>query len=305
MRKFLVFVLVSLMAVGAIGTLAAQDENEGLGLTVYIDGFTFGNVVADEYTFAGEDGQAGINPGIEFAKTFGAIGFSTALEFDLSFADPLEADLNWRIGGDYALDLSDTSTLTFSLWNKLHFTGGDDGTGDGKFADADLDQIQDEIVPAIRFDQKLGFGIIYGIFELTFVIHTAEGVDLDILTGGGVLPYGDEGFQIGVETDMGVYGYIQPELYFSTNDADDDVFKYFNICAGYKTGPIDAYATFFIPTFKDGMKFEGLAITPGVSYEIMSGLSAYLELEFSGLGGDEDYGCEFGFTPTIGVSYSF
>jgi hypothetical protein len=129
------------MALGAVATLAAQDV--GLGITVYLDGFTFGNLAADDYKFAGKDGQAGINPGVEYATSFGDIGFSTALEFDLAFTDPLESDLNWKIGGDYGLELSDSAKLTFSAWNKLHFIGGPDDQGDGKFADTDLDQIQD------------------------------------------------------------------------------------------------------------------------------------------------------------------
>jgi hypothetical protein len=187
----------------------------------------------------------------------------------------------------------------------------------------------------VRFDYKLdGIGTIYGIFEVAFLVHTEEDRKVDVGTSysgftynykwtaadialaasaGIFLPssyslggFGDDGFKVGIETDFGIYGYVQPELLFSLNgESPDDVLQFFNIRAGYKTGPIDAYATFSIPTFEDGMKWLGLTITPHVEYEIISGLSAYLELEFSGLGSDSDVGSDFGFTPTIGVSYSF
>jgi hypothetical protein len=68
MKKILMCVLV--FAITA-GTLFAQADP--LGLTVYIDGFSFGNVAAEEYKFAGEGGQAGIMPGASSEKSFGAI----------------------------------------------------------------------------------------------------------------------------------------------------------------------------------------------------------------------------------------
>jgi hypothetical protein len=304
-----VFACVLVLAMAA-GSLAAQSEP--LGLTVYIDGFGFGNVAGDEYEFSGENGGGEITIGVEFAKTFGAIDVSTSLEDTIGFTDPLSQDIAWTVKGEYGLGLSEASSLSFWAWNKLHLIGGDD-----EFADTDLDQIQDEFAPGIRFDQKLGFGTIYAIVEVAFVIHTADGVDMDIGTSftgfdhpsNSMAGFGDEGIKIGIETDMGVYGFIQPEFVFSINgETPDDVLCYFNIGAGYATGPIDAYVTAYIPTFEDGVKLIGLTVTPGVSYEIIpDALSAYAEFELSGIGADEadKGGTDFGFSPTIGVSYSF
>jgi hypothetical protein len=301
MKKLLICVLVFAIAAG---TLFAQADP--LGLTVYIDGFSFGDVAAEEYKFAGKDGQAGITPGITYEKSFGAIGLSTDLSFDLTFSDPLETDLAWQVKGTYELGLSDASALTFSLFNTLHLLGGPDEAGGddtkGKFADTKNDYIQDEIAPGVRFDQKLGFGTLYGILEVSFIIHTQEDRKLDILTGS------DDGFTFGIEeTELGIYGYLQPEFDFLLNgESPDDVLRVFNIRAGYTTGPIDTNVTFSIPAYEDGIKADGLSITPYVEYGIIpDSLSAYLELEFSGLGADTDQGAKVGFTPTIGVSYSF
>jgi hypothetical protein len=292
MKKLLICVLVFAMAAG---TLFAQADP--LGLTVYIDGFSFGDVAAKEYKFAGEGGQAGIIPGVTYEKSFGAIGISTDLSFALAFSDPLASELAWQVKGTYELGLSDASILTFSLFNTLHFLGADE-----KFADTDLDQIQDEIAPGVRFDQKLGFGTLYGILEVGFWVHTAENTKLDIISGS------DDGFTFGIEeTEIGVYGYIQPEFTFLENgESPDDVLTAFNICAGYTTGPIDANVTFTIPTIEDGIKYSGLTIEPYVEYAIIpDSLSVYLDLEIGGLGADKDVGDDLGFTPTIGVSYSF
>ncbi|MDR1903599.1 MAG: hypothetical protein LBQ88_15140 [Treponema sp.] len=299
MKKFLVCVLVSAIAGGA----AFADP---IGLTVYLDGFSFGNVAGEDYKFAGEDGEAGFTVGAEYAKSFGAVEVSTALDFTLGFSDPLASELAWNVKGAYELGLTDALSLTFSLFNTLSLTGGPDEAGGdstkGTFADADNDQITDEIAPGIRFDQKLGFGTLYEIVEVGFYIHTQENRKLDIGSSSG------EGFKIGVEdTGLGVYGYIQPELLFMYDgESPDDVLGAFNIGAGYAAGPLDVSVEFGIPTVKDGMKTGGLTITPNVTYSIIEdAFSAYLELEFSGIGADKDVGGEFGFSPTIGLSYSF
>jgi hypothetical protein len=231
---------------------------------------------------------------------------STDLSFDLTFSDPLESDLAWQVKGAYELELSDVSALTFSLFNTLHLYGGEDKAGGdptkGTFADTKNDQIRDEIAPGVRFDYRLGFGTLYGIMEVGFWIHTQEDTKLDILTGS------DDGIKLGIEeTEIGVYGYLQPTFWFLVNgESPDDVVRAFDIRVGYITGPIDANVTFSIPTYKDGMKGEGLSITPYVEYALIpDSLSAYLELKLSGIGADKDFGGEFGFTPTIGVSYSF
>jgi hypothetical protein len=299
MKKLLAFVLVSAVV---IGTVAADP----IGLSVYVDGFWFGDVLQEDYKLSGDGGAASFDVlGVKYAKSFGALGLATALDFTLPLAtDPVYTLPRWTLKGTYGLDIAQNSKLTFSLYNKLYLktTGGEDSkyaaTGD------DGDGIQDRIGPGVKFTQTLGFGSIYAIAEIDFLIHTATDADIDILASGD-----DDGIKVGVDTDFGLYGYLQPILWFSVNgETPDDILRNFNVRIGYKTGNIDGRVTVTIPTVEDGIDHEGITIRPRFTYNnIIPGLTAYADARILGVGAksEDDGGRKIGLNPGIGVIYAF
>jgi hypothetical protein len=320
MKRIFAFVLVSALVAGS---LAAQAEP--IGLKVYIDGFSFGNVAGEDYMFAGSDddegtvGEASINLGVEYAKTFGEFGLSTSLEYNLPFAEYATGPgvgvhaVSWKLKGAYDLALAEASALNLSAYNKLILMGAKLGKdGDFEFANTDYDFIRDEIAADVKFTQTLDFGTIWANLGVAFTIHTGPKDDvsgIDLATGGS------DGFKVGVNTNMGVYGYVEPKLTFLTNgealdeDKDQYAFHHTDIRIGYGIGNIDGHVTVGIPVYKDGFKAEGLAITPRFTYSnIIPGLEAYLDFGIGNIGAEEVTGGNDGkvaFAPTIGVSYAF
>jgi hypothetical protein len=297
MKKLLVCVLVFAVVAGSVFA-------DPIGLRVYIEGFDFGDVANEDYTFAGEGGLAYLNLGLEYAKMFGPFRFATSLEDKFSFKDPLEQNLQWAVTGMYSLQLAETSRLTFLLYNKLHLDSREDS-----FADTDLDLITDDIGPGVRFDQTFGFGSLYALTEFNFKLHTQEGRKLDLETGI------DSGFKLGFTTKLGVWGYFRPYIAFVRNGEapDKDALEKIDIRIGYTAGPIEVRATLAIPTYEDGIKtggydqltgqYGGLNVKTRFVYTFKPGLNAYAELWIINLGAEDPV--NVGFAPQIGVSFSF
>ncbi|MDR0720166.1 MAG: hypothetical protein LBF78_11070 [Treponema sp.] len=291
MKKILLCALVFTLAAGA--AVAAP-----LGLRVYTDGVSFGNVAAEGYKFAGDGGLARIPLGLEFSKALGPVRFSTALEYALSFTatpantgDPKHQP-QWNLSGSYGLQLAEASKLSFSLYNKLHF----DASKGGEFAD----NIWDDIGPGVRFDQTFGFGSLYAVTELSVRIYTYENADGSD-KGLGLETGENSGFQAGVNTNFGLYGYVRPYLVFLSNgESPDDMLTKFDIRVGYRTGPIDARATFTIPAVD--FDATGLTIQPRFTYNFLPTLSAYADLKIGAIGKKD---ADVAITPQIGVSFSF
>jgi hypothetical protein len=300
MKRLLMCVLLSAAAAGA----AFADP---VGLRLYIDGLYFGDVMSENYKFAGKGSGAFINPGIEFAKSLGAFRFSTSLEDMIGFSDPGYQKLQWTLTGSYMLQLAETSRLSFLVYNLFHLDGADD-----KFADPDLDQITDEIGPGIRFDQTFGFGSIYAMTEFNIRIHSQENRKIDLETGI------HSGFKLGWTTNAGIWGYVRPYISFLKNGEapEQDALEKIEIRVGYTNSVIEARVTVGIPTVEDGIKnggfstkapglgrYGGLFIQPRITYTFMPGLSAYAEAWVINLGAEEPL--KVGIIPKIGVSYSF
>jgi hypothetical protein len=289
MKKALVVFLILAVAGGVFA--------DPIGLKVYIDGFSFGNMTDKNYEFS--KGGGSLVPGVEFSKSFGAFKLTTSLQDTIGFVDPSTQDIRWGLKGAYALQLAEASKLTFSAYNKLHILKkGDD------FADTKLDQITDQIGPGVRFDQTLGFGGIYAIVEVDINIHTKENTKLDLATGA------DDGFKVGVDTTLGLYGYVQPTITFLSNGESPakDAFSAFNIRVGYKFGPgknLDGRVTVAISTKENAFDAggAGLTIQPRFTYNnIIPGLAAYADFKIGNVAVKD---ADIAFTPQIGVSYAF
>jgi hypothetical protein len=269
--------IVVLAAVLAAGTAAADP----IGLKVYIDGFSFGDMLAEGYDFGKE---ASITPGIEYSTAFGDLGLTTSVQDEIPFDG--EMTIQWYLRGDYGLSLAENSALGFSLYNYLTFSDG---------------EIGDKVGVGVSFTQTLGFGDLYAILELDIIIPTQEGNKLSLTTLEA-----DDGFKVGVNTGFGLYGYLQPVLTFVANgESPADVLSAFNIRLGYATGPIDGRVTVGIPTYTNGFDIDGLGITPRVTYTTpIEGLEAYVEAAIEGVGADSNIK-KVGLSPAIGVSFSF
>jgi hypothetical protein len=288
--------IVVLLLVAAV--VAGVGFADPIGLTAKIDSFSFGNVAAENYEFAGTNGLANITPGLDYAKTFGAFKLGAGLQDTFTFKDPLKQKLRLHVKGTYALQLAEASKLSFSVYDKFFLEGADD-----KFADVDTGQVYDYIGPGIRFDQTLDFGSIYAIAEVNFNINFQESKKVAVGSGD------DDGFKVGADAKFGLYGYIQPAFTFTNADGSDvkDVLTSVNFRVGYKITPsLDARVTVDISTIENGFKTagKGLRIRPRVTYSnIIPGLGAYADFDITGIGVESPG--KVGFTPSIGVTYAF
>lgn len=289
MKKFIILLLVATVVVAA-------GFADPIGLKVYIDGFGFGNVAADNYELAGTAGQGNIVPGVEYNKGFGPIALNTSLQDDIKFTDPLAQDLRWHVKGTYALQVAEASKLSFFLYNRLHLKGANE-----EFANTDYDLITDNFGPGIRFDQTLDFGGLYAEGGVDFNIHTQDGKKLEVGTSD------TDHIVLGVSTKFGLYGRVQIVLKFvdATGETPSDgAFRNIRPRIGYVYGPIDGRVTFDIPTNDKGIEGTGITIQPRVTYNnIIPGLAAYADFAITGAGAKDPV--KIGFKPTIGVSYAF
>jgi hypothetical protein len=291
MKKLLTVLLVLVFVSG----FAFADP---IGLKVYIDGFAFGDVANENYEFSGVGGQAVITPGVQYDKSLGSIALTASLQDDIGFADPGTQNIRLALKGAYKLALSDTSTLTPYVYDRLWLKGGND-----TFADTDADQIQDEIGLAIRFDQKFSFGTLYADVLIGLTIHTQDGKDLEIKSGT------DQDIRVGYDSP-GLYAYLAPRVIFTEDyrHAPDSVLDQIMFRVGYKKlGPINARVSVTLPTYEDGIEAAGLTIQPRATWAgIVPGLDAYVDFAIGNLGkkvaGDA---ADIAFKPTIGVSYAF
>jgi hypothetical protein len=156
----------------------------------------------------------------------------------------------------------------------------------------------------VRFDQTLGFGSLYAEAGVNFRVHTQEGKKLEIGTSD------TDHIRLGVTTKFGLYGSAQIRMKF-VNDAGktpDDIVTEIDPRIGYIYGPIDGRVTFTIPTVSKGIEKTGVTIEPRVTYNnIIPGLTAFVNLAIGNIGAEDAAGesADIGFTPAIGVSYSF
>jgi hypothetical protein len=293
MKKALVVFLILAVAGGVFA--------DPIGLTVGIDGFNFGDVINENFEFASDATPAVFTPFVQYDRKFGPIAFRTHLQDEINLDDKTDQTIRWTVRGFYGLQIADASTLTFKLYNKLYL----EKLNDNDFADSDADGIRDLIQAGVQFDQKLSFGTIYAAAEVGLWIHTQDSVYKDTIaidTGD------DERFKVGVTTNFGLYGYVQPYVTFTDGKGGDvnDPLTKIDIRIGYKYGPIDGRVTVSISTIEKGMDKNGLRIRPRVTYTTpLTGLVAYLDLDFANIGSDDTLGKDVSFKPAIGVTYAF
>lgn len=292
MKKLVVFLLIAVVTAGAAFA-------NPIGLKVYVDGFTFGNVAAKNYRFAGEYGMAGVTPGIAYNTSLldGSLDLAAGLQNSIVFSNPLEQDLRLNLKVGYNLRPTETTKVIFSVWDFFHFTGED-----GQFADVGAGQVETIIGTGAQIRQDMDFGEIWAIFDVEFHKNLAGGTSLGIATGA------DNGFAVGVNLASGLYGSAGFGIAFNkagavTQNAASAGLTSTTLRLGYKTGDIDGRVSVIIPLMADGIKNEGIYVTPRFAYgNIIPGLEAYLALTIKNIAADA---ANIGIAPAVGVSYSF
>jgi hypothetical protein len=295
MKKFIIFLLIAVVTAGA----AFADP---VGLKVYIDGFSFGDAAAEEYKFSGEGGSASITPGIAYSASFldGSLALVASVQDTIGFDDPTSQDLRLNLNAGYNLQLAAATKLVFSVWDFFHLIGANE-----KFADTDQGQVKTRIGAGAQFYQTLDFGVVWAILDVEFHKSFAEGSELGISTGK------DNGFSVGVNSNFGLYGLAGFAIAFNDAAAREWFMETTGLSGtklriGYKISNIDGRVTVEIPLMEDGLRYKGINIIPRFTYSnIIPGLEAYLNLAIDGIAADADVGRDVGFTPAVGVSYSF
>ncbi|MDR1099992.1 MAG: hypothetical protein LBL28_05860 [Treponema sp.] len=264
-RTFLFFLVLVL----ACGFLAAQEEDEGTGLSAGLE-VGINNATSD-------DGRSVyLMPNVVYEKSFDDLDVFVegdyTIEFDGEDAAGEKATiqtfyLEEELG--YNLHFGDASTLTLILNNALTFNLGTNQTVN-MAEDGTLD-------PALKFTQGFDFGDLYG--QIGFPIgYPAAGFGLEFIVGCAA------GFGLGAELTC-TYS-VEPEAEYSET----------SLLLTYENGPI--YGE--VEVAANG-EFKVWTITPEFDYSIGS-FTLYVGAELGELGNPDE---DFVLSPFLGVSYSF
>jgi hypothetical protein len=270
------------MPIGFTGTIGES------GLHIGIDGFNFGNVAGDGYKFAGEGGQATLNPVIRYDHVLGKLTLTGQLSDKFEFSDPF--------GMIFGLGLQGAFQASNALSAGLYFLLGAPIGEKYENADPAL-----EFAPWVNYAHTLGFGKIYAKLDLGFYVPGEK----QFILGTG----SEDHLTVGVNTNMGLYGFVRPHLVllnmFDGENAEEyDVLTNIDIRLGFAKNAIDFWVTFGIPTGTDdhasSIKYVGMTINPRFSYLIMPKLKAYVDFAIGNIGVE---GGDVSFVPSIGVTY--
>ena len=277
MKKFLVFFMVLTLATGFV---MAQEEDEGIGLTVGAE-FGIGDINKPNNA---DDMYPYVMPMIIYENAFmdGALDIFAELDYTLGFTDNAAGDLPMELYNDiiigYNLGLSEASTLSFIVEHELTF----DLVTDGDVADNMLNTVR----PGIRFNQFIeSAGDLYAQVNLP-VTYMDNGAD-DTITGLDFIIGWGSTFGLGLEAT--IYTLLSPDTVSGYNG--------FDVLVSYENGPVYCEVEACIPEDMD----SGVTITPEFQYEIIPNLKAYVNCAFTAIGSDFDVGI----TPALGITYSF
>jgi hypothetical protein len=328
----------ALMVMGCMVLSAAMAGP--IGVTVGVDGLSFGDVAADLYDFAK---AASISPFLQYNKALGSVGLEARLGVNLPFeqtGERLSAPL--YLQADYGLAIGSAGKLNVAPRAEFVYLAGP----------LSSDAVMFGINVQLKYTQTLGFGSLYASFDPGFFMLSAsdysvisigntDGMNAAMSSAGvpGISvpanPWGDDRYdlRLGMAANAGVYGYVGFPFIFtqtvtsggSSKVPDPVVLEAINIRLGYNKlldGKLDLRCTFRIPigndvttTYKSGigggympevvsrMEKEGVTIAPRITYgSAASGLAAYLDFAIGGIGAAHG---EISVTPSLGVSFAF
>jgi len=264
MKRFLVLFLVLAMAAGFA---AAQEEEEGIGLTAGLE-FGIGNINdadnMDPY----------LMPMIIYENSFleDALDVYAEVDYYIYLNEDVPMSLYVDLAVGYNLGLAEDSTLSFILENE--------------FDTLDLNPdfaLTGIFTPAVQFTQG---------FEDVGDFYAKIGVPITYFDGTDYTTTGLD-FTIGWESSFG----LGLEAIIKTLIDPVDVGYYeLEATISYETGPVYCEVNMIFPKEAD----EGITITPEFDYAL-GNLTLYTWIEFAGIGVEDG----LSITPAIGVKFSF
>jgi hypothetical protein len=296
-------------------------------LTVVLASFAFAIDGIGDFTGAvefGLDNVGGANdskmvvsiePSIAFSRSFGAFGLAAKLG-DVVYIDT-DSDHDETFGDELYVGVTPSYTLAAGpgeLGLSLGLQGRfwlaakeavDPTAGDGWLTS------EGDLTFKLRIDPVISYGLDAGFGALAFEVGT-DHLQLQGNQGDDAKSFGlvrlPIYLQVGLDLPFGLGFWLKPVLGLKTQDYDetDTGLDSFNVDIHYAiTEQIAAGVEVNIPTVEDGIKNQGLTITPRGEFAF-GALGAYVKVELSGVANDvEPEAKDIQIKPIIGVSYSF
>jgi hypothetical protein len=240
-----------------------------------------------------------IVPAIAFSRSFGAFSLGAELGDEVWIptqdgAD-IKDDLYFSITPSYALAAGPGELgfgLTFALYAPITNPGGPSegfGSGNALF---------------FRIDPSISYGLEAGFGALAFELGT-DHLQISKTHGDAEDAYGLDDlpiyFQAGVDLPFGLGLWVKPYLGIGIKEDSDTELTNVDFDIHYAiTEAISAGVETSIPTVENGIKNDGITITPRAEFSF-GALGAFVKVELGPVGSDNDIAV----TPKIGVSYSF
>lgn len=293
MKKFLVFFL----ALSLLGGFAFAND---LGLTAGLD---FGiNELNNDANDSAMD-TAFIRPTVVYENSFGDVDLYAELGIPFWVNPEFWLGIELKLEGAYNLALTSEGTLSFILGSEIFISAVYD---EDKFVfptptrrsmryiaglyTAD-DVVEAWVMPGVKYTHALSDFSIFGQVNVPLLlascIDALDYVGLDFILGFNMT----NGFGLEVE----IANWLQTPM------EETDMFHHVWITPSFETGPIYAELEVGIPTYEDGIKFEGVTIIPEFRYMIMDNFQAYLNLPIQGIASDNDVVIGLG----LGARFSF
>ena len=286
MKRFSIF-LLALVLLG--GLVMAQDDDEGIGLTVGLE-YGIKNLKEDQAD------TMYLKPMFAYSNSSLVEGLDLYAEVAVPFwAKPdfwLGVDVDVAVG--YNLGLTDTSTLGFIVESQTVIPAAKpiyhSSLGSSIF-DVSYEDVTSGVIPGVKFTQGIGFGDLY--VQVDVPIWYAY-KDLDN-------PIGLD-FTLGLDTEIG-FGLKVKELNAIKADYFDGFAQYLEVTPSFTFDPIYFEVYVGIPLFEDGINSWGIWIEPWLEVSIppVNGLMAYASVPITNAGADDDLVVRL----KLGVKYSF
>jgi hypothetical protein len=306
MKRILIVLGVLLLT----AVIAAADP---LGITVGMD-LSFGNVLADNYNFAGKAdpplevpaGLGGIRPYFMFGMPVGPVMLGTTLSDKFSFDNPQTNDFKFSVYGTYNLPFSnDQPGFTFYLENLLRLRSYDWSLApsDGALGWSDM------VIPSARYAYKVSFGEFYGKVTLPVSFTDPDFAEyyatLGIIDNPGIYqkPFIFAIPEIGFNSSFGLGAYLTSNIQIFPDRSETSIAPGYDKYAsdipvqqitlgiGYIAPKFVGSVVFEFPVpgkdvYPDGIKNQGFAISPTAIFVIRSNMRFMTSVEFTNIGKD-------------------
>ena len=257
-------------------------EVPDLGSMTMISGgieFGFGNILMDDYAFAGKNGQAFVKPSIGIMKAFGPLMLSgqVAKGFSLAFPD--------------AYNTVEMNLTPLLMIPQANLVVGAMFSAAFPFHEGRLVASQAQVPSASPFQSIAGIGITpgfqytqpfnWGAIYWTFLFMTSRPFSANDWNLSGST-------EIGVRTEIGFTAHVAPEFSFlQMGETPEDYLSSFRVQFGYMNPgfPMMSMLTFYLPgTQEDGFKNFGIMINPAVAFAFNPMMIAWAGVGLMGVG---------------------